>query len=125
MSQEHLLKVIHPFNRANLYYEVCPFIPFYCGSSRIRIWYALQMRYETATNSVSQMSEVHDFITTLYRRRGRPSSGIVYCRMKATCDELSAYLRGKGLSARPYHRGIAYVYWFTLLPVIRRCVYQV
>lgn len=63
-----------------------------------------------ASDPVSQMSEIHDYITTLYRRRGRPSSGIVYCRAKAACDELSAYLRGKGLSARPYHRGIACVY---------------
>ncbi|KAJ6612253.1 P-loop containing nucleoside triphosphate hydrolase protein [Mycena sp. CBHHK59/15] len=85
MSEEHLFKVIHPFNRANLFYEV---------------------RYLSAPNPASQMADICDYIFTLYQRRGRPSSGIVYCRTRASCDELSGYLRGKGLSARPYHRGI-------------------
>ncbi|KAJ7364939.1 ATP-dependent DNA helicase [Mycena albidolilacea] len=85
MSEEHLVKVIHPFNRANLFYEV---------------------RYMAAPNPASQMADIADYIFTLYQRRERPSSGIVYCRTRASCDELSGYLRGKGLAARPYHRGI-------------------
>lgn len=52
------------------------------------------------------MNDIYQYISTLHQRRGRPSSGIVYCRTRATCDELASYLRGKGLSARPYHRGI-------------------
>ncbi|KAJ7274146.1 P-loop containing nucleoside triphosphate hydrolase protein [Mycena rebaudengoi] len=85
MSEEHLYKVIHPFNRANLFYEV---------------------RYLSAPNPVSQMADICDYIFTLYQRRERPSSGIIYCRTRASCDELSNYLRGRGLNSRPYHRGI-------------------
>ncbi|KAF8215005.1 P-loop containing nucleoside triphosphate hydrolase protein, partial [Mycena galopus ATCC 62051] len=85
MSEEHLVKVVHPFNRANLFYEV---------------------RYMSAPNQATQMADISDYIFTLYQRRGRASSGIVYCRTRNSCDELSAYLRGKGLSSRPYHRGI-------------------
>lgn len=71
------------------------------------------MRYTATPNTATQMADIHEYIATLHRRRGRPSSGIVYCRARATCDELSAYLRGKGLSARPYHRGIACVLFFS------------
>ncbi|KAJ7741355.1 ATP-dependent DNA helicase [Mycena metata] len=85
MSEEHLVKVVHPFNRANLFYEV---------------------RYMSAPNPTSQMADISDYIFTLYDRRDRPSSGIIYCRTRAACDDLSAYLRGKGINSRPYHRGI-------------------
>jgi superfamily II DNA helicase RecQ len=68
------------------------------------------MRYMGGLGSVSQMLDIYEYIVALHRRRGRPSSGIIYCRAKVTCDELSAYLRGKGLNAKPYHRGIAYVF---------------
>ncbi|CAK5283923.1 unnamed protein product, partial [Mycena citricolor] len=85
MSEEHLVKVVHPFNRANLFYEV---------------------RYTSAPHGPSQMSDIHDCISTLYQRRGQVSSGIVYCRTRAGCDEVSGFLRGRGIQARPYHRGI-------------------
>jgi len=52
------------------------------------------------------MQEVFDYITLLYQRRNRASSGIIYCRTRVTCDALAAFLRGKGLNAKPYHRGI-------------------
>ncbi|KAG1858943.1 P-loop containing nucleoside triphosphate hydrolase protein [Suillus subluteus] len=74
-----------PFNRANLFYDI---------------------KYTAALDSLCRMSAVYDFVMTLHRRRARPSSGIIYCRTRAACDELSAFLRGKGISARPYHRGI-------------------
>ncbi|KAJ6583974.1 ATP-dependent DNA helicase [Mycena vulgaris] len=80
MSEAHLVKVTHPFNRANLFYEV---------------------RYMSAPNPASQMADISDYIFTLYQRRERPSSGIVYCRTRAVCDELSGFLRGKGLNSRP------------------------
>ncbi|KAJ8591913.1 ATP-dependent DNA helicase [Rhizopogon salebrosus TDB-379] len=85
MSEERLFTAVHPFNRANLFYEI---------------------KYTPALDSLSRMTAVHDFVMTLHRRRARPSSGIIYCRARKTCDELSAFLRGKGISARPYHRGI-------------------
>lgn len=85
MSEERLFTAVHPFNRANLFYEI---------------------KYTAALDSLSRMSAVHDFVQSLYRRRARPSSGIVYCRTRKMCDQLSAVLRGKGISARPYHRGI-------------------
>ncbi|KAH7913942.1 P-loop containing nucleoside triphosphate hydrolase protein [Hygrophoropsis aurantiaca] len=91
MTSDRLFKAVHPFNRANLFYEV-----------RYR-----STQDESTSPSTAQMSDILDFITTLYRRRERPSSGIIYCRSKATCNELSAYLRGKGINSRPYHRGIS------------------
>ncbi|TFK33046.1 P-loop containing nucleoside triphosphate hydrolase protein [Crucibulum laeve] len=86
MSEDNLFQALHPFNRENLFYEV---------------------RYLSTADPYSHMEDIYDYITTLYRRRGRPSSGVIYCRMRATCDRLSAYLRTKGLNARPYHRGIS------------------
>lgn len=107
LSTTHLFKVVHPFNRANLFYEVIS------ASLVLHFIYWLlhnvQLRYTGAPNPSSQMADIYEYITRLYRRRGRPSSGIIYCRARVVCDELSAFLRGKGLSARPYHRGIAYV----------------
>lgn len=55
------------------------------------------------------MADIFDTITGFYRRRGRSSSGIVYCRYKKTCDEIASYLRGRGVHARPYHRGVPFV----------------
>ncbi|KAG1881987.1 P-loop containing nucleoside triphosphate hydrolase protein [Suillus tomentosus] len=86
MSEERLFTASHPFNRANLFYDI---------------------KYTAALDSLSRMSAVYDFVITLHRRRARPSSGIIYCRARLACDELSAFLRGKGISARPYHRGIS------------------
>ena len=85
MDRERLFHVVHPFNRSNLFYEV---------------------RYTPAPEPESQMGDVHQLIASLHERRGRPSSGIVYCRQRVQCDELSAYLRGRGINARPYHRGL-------------------
>ena len=87
LSEEHLFRALHPFNRANLFYEV---------------------RYLSNPSTSTQMTDIFNYITTLYRRRGKASSGIVYCRMKKTCDDLASYLRGKGLNAKAYHRGIPY-----------------
>ncbi|KAF5317530.1 hypothetical protein D9619_013196 [Psilocybe cf. subviscida] len=85
LDQNRLFFALHPFNRGNLFYEV---------------------RYLSNPQPQNQMADIHDYITTLYRRRGQPSSGIVYCRRRETCNELANFLRGKGLNAKPYHRGI-------------------
>uniref|UniRef100_D8PXX1 ATP-dependent DNA helicase n=1 Tax=Schizophyllum commune (strain H4-8 / FGSC 9210) TaxID=578458 RepID=D8PXX1_SCHCM len=83
MTDDRLFKALHPFNRANLYYEV---------------------RY--SCSATGQMKDIYDLISRLHERRGRPSSGIVYCRRRDTCDELAEFLRKRGMNARPYHRGI-------------------
>ena len=80
-----MLSVVHPFNRVNLFYEI---------------------KYSASPDRVAQMADVHQFIANLHQRRGRPSSGIVYCRMRNACDELAQYLRCNGINARPYHRGL-------------------
>lgn len=49
---------------------------------------------------------IHEYIRKLSNRRGAPSSGVVYARARATCDNLAQYLRNHGVGARPYHRGI-------------------
>ncbi|KAI0248645.1 P-loop containing nucleoside triphosphate hydrolase protein, partial [Lactifluus subvellereus] len=85
MDSDRLFRFIHPFNRPNLFYEV---------------------RYHSSVDGIAQMDEVLNYINSLHRRRGRPSTGIVYCRTRVTCDDLSNYLRGKGLNCRPYHKGI-------------------
>ncbi|KAJ7575093.1 ATP-dependent DNA helicase [Mycena floridula] len=82
MSEDTFV-ALHPFNRANLFYEV---------------------RYGSSARP--DMSEICQYISDIHRKRGRASSGIIYCRAKDTCNQLSSYLRGKGLNARPYHRGI-------------------
>ncbi|RDB14537.1 ATP-dependent DNA helicase Q-like 3 [Hypsizygus marmoreus] len=86
MSEDRLYRAMHPFNRENLFYEV---------------------RYLSEPDPVSQMADIFDYITTLYRRRKRPSAGVIYCRKRNTCDELSRYLRTKGPNSKPYHRGIS------------------
>ncbi|PPQ73318.1 hypothetical protein CVT26_015341 [Gymnopilus dilepis] len=86
LDERHLFIALHPFNRKNLYYEV---------------------RYHSNPEDSHKMADILDFITTLHRRRGRTSSGIIYCRFRKNCDAVALYLRGKGLDARAYHRGIA------------------
>ncbi|KAI9460272.1 ATP-dependent DNA helicase [Russula earlei] len=85
MNSDRLLKFVHPFNRPNLFYEV---------------------RYHSSVDGMVQMNEVLNYIKGLHSRRGRPSTGIIYCRTRVTCDDLSNYLRGKGLNCRPYHKGV-------------------
>ncbi|TFK82161.1 ATP-dependent DNA helicase [Polyporus arcularius HHB13444] len=86
MTRNRLFLAVHPFNRANLYYEV---------------------RYLSSPNPNAHMIDVFEYVDTLHRRRGQPSSGIVYCRTRAVCDELAQFLRGKGIQAKAYHRGLS------------------
>ncbi|KXN82789.1 ATP-dependent DNA helicase hus2/rqh1 [Leucoagaricus sp. SymC.cos] len=85
MDLDNLFQAVHPFNRENLFYEV---------------------RYLSTVEPHARMQEIFEYITLLYQWE-RASSGIIYCRAKATCDALSGFLRGKGLSVKPYHRGIS------------------
>ncbi|KAF5360903.1 hypothetical protein D9756_005058 [Leucocoprinus leucothites] len=87
MDRDNTFYAIHPFNRENLFYEV---------------------RYLSSPEPNTRMQQILDYITLLYQRRNRASSGIIYCRAKVTCDALTAFLRGKGLNAKPYHRGIRF-----------------
>ena len=106
MSASNMYKVVHPFNRPNLYYEVHFFTPHSNTTPFPSPLGIVQVRYLQNPVPALQMADIHEYINTLYTRRGRPSSGIIYCRRRATCDALAAYLRGKGLNARPYHRGL-------------------
>ncbi|KAL5520127.1 hypothetical protein ACEPAG_1787 [Sanghuangporus baumii] len=85
MNRERMLRVTHPFNRENLFYEV---------------------RYNQDLSQEERVADVYQFIASLHQRRGRPSSGIVYCRLRSTCDDLSHYLRRNGINAKPYHHGL-------------------
>jgi superfamily II DNA helicase RecQ len=111
MSETNFLKVVHPFNRDNLFYEVrYPSFPTSPPSLLTLLTHLKQVRYASNPDSTTQMEDVLQYIRTLHRRRGRPSSGIIYCRTRATCDALTGYLRGKGLQSKAYHRGIACVF---------------
>ncbi|KAK0504322.1 ATP-dependent DNA helicase [Armillaria luteobubalina] len=85
MSEDNLFQAIHGFNRENLYYEVkcCP-----------------------PRTSLSHMNEIAEYILDMHQRRGKSSCGIIYCRTRKLCDELGIFLRGKGLGARAYHKGL-------------------
>ncbi|PVF95214.1 ATP-dependent DNA helicase [Serendipita vermifera] len=83
MSSDHLFKVVHPFNRSNIFYEV-----------------------QYVSPSIDVMDAIAQYILKLYSRRGAVSTGIVYCRSRQSCDEMSHFLRGKGIGSKPYHRGL-------------------
>ncbi|EJD48868.1 ATP-dependent DNA helicase [Auricularia subglabra TFB-10046 SS5] len=86
MENDQLLTVVHPFNRHNLFYEI---------------------RYMPSTwDQEAQMKHVQEYIQKLHDKRGCPSSGLIYCRKRDTCNELAAFLRKKGINAKPYHKGL-------------------
>ncbi|TFK23047.1 ATP-dependent DNA helicase [Coprinopsis marcescibilis] len=85
LSRENLYFALHPFNRPNLYYEV---------------------RYLAERNKQARLEDIRNYIRTLHQRRGKPSCGIVYCRTKAACDEVSQLLKKAGIKADCYYRGI-------------------
>jgi superfamily II DNA helicase RecQ len=66
----------------------------------------VQIRHLPYIEQSKQFELIHDYIRKLSNRRGCPSSGIIYARTRATCDELARYLRNHGVAARPYHRGV-------------------
>src|SRR5258707_2487059 len=103
MSDEHLFSVVHPFNRDNLFYEVSFHLVHLQSLSPIS---SMKVRPIPTMAQESQFEHIHTYIRSLTERRGRPSAGIIYARTRATCDDLSIYLRRKGLAARPYHRGM-------------------
>ncbi|KAF9517445.1 hypothetical protein BS47DRAFT_497098 [Hydnum rufescens UP504] len=82
---QNLFSVVHPFNRENIFYEI---------------------RHLPCIDQVKQFELIYSYLRSLIERRGRPSTGIIYARTRATCDALAQFMRGKGLAARPYHRGI-------------------
>jgi hypothetical protein len=53
-----------------------------------------------------QYGMVYETVAKWADRRGRASCGIIYARVRKTCDELAAFLQERGISARPYHRGL-------------------
>jgi len=111
LSLEHLLKVVHPFNRQNLFYEVSHSTERIIPSSN-----PVQVRYISKQDTLAL--KVSEYIERLHKKRGMPSTGIVYCRTRQTCDELADFLQGKGLGARPYHRGLSYVDLLTIDPAV-------
>lgn len=103
MEDKHLLKVVHPFNRPNLFYQVHMTS---VSSLHAPLTTSSQVHYVANPAPAEQMKHVEDYITSLHKKRGCPSSGIIYCRARATCDELAEHLRRKGINARPYHKGL-------------------
>lgn len=59
-------------------------------------------------NPSDQYALIYQYLSNLTQRRGGEAcAGLIYARTRQTCDELAGFLRGKGLMARPYHRGIS------------------
>lgn len=92
---KHLYRVVHSFNRGNLFYEV---------------------RY-VRNDFPEKLNDTSSFIHNLYRRKQRRDAdltvnearsicGIIYCRAKSTCDMVAEGLRKKGINAAAYHRGM-------------------
>lgn len=124
LDDEHLFKVVHPFNRQNLYYEVSQIVllPPENRAGRCEFFGFCQVRFDSDDHK-ARRQDVLEFINKLTERTqkrakkdadspqegGRPRivSGIIYCRGKKTCDELSSFLRGKGINAAPFHRCVA------------------
>jgi len=102
LDEKYLFEALHPFNRSNLFYEVSSTKTF----SMLLLLRQCQVRYLSNPTPLHQMAEISEYIATLHRRRGKPSSGIIYCRYKKTCDEMAEFLQKKGLNAQPYHRGV-------------------
>ena len=100
LSLEHLLKVVHPFNRQNLFYEVSRSTELITPSSN-----PAQVRYISKQDTLAL--EISEYIKKIHTKRGMPSTGIIYCRTRQTCDELAGFIRGQGLGARPYHKGLS------------------
>ncbi|KDE07378.1 hypothetical protein MVLG_02419 [Microbotryum lychnidis-dioicae p1A1 Lamole] len=113
LDADLLFKVVHPFNRINLYYEVRYFsehsqTPSYRSDDILD--YILKASSRSTSRSRSATNGPNDanatppvaavFDPVVF-------SGIVYCRAKKTCDELAAYLRSRGVNAAAYHRGLA------------------
>ncbi|KAJ2936451.1 hypothetical protein H1R20_g643, partial [Candolleomyces eurysporus] len=84
LSSDNLFQALHPFNRENLFYEI---------------------RYLSDSSDLFRIEDIYNYIMNLYRRRGKKSSGIIYCRTKNACDGLSSYLRSKGVNAGVYYSG--------------------
>jgi superfamily II DNA helicase RecQ len=95
MRLDRLYRVVHSFNRVNLFYEV---------------------RY-TRPDFQEKLNDITSFINGLYKRKQRRDTdltveearsicGIIYCRAKQTCDMVAEALRRKGINAAPYHRGM-------------------
>ncbi|KAM0789144.1 hypothetical protein ACM66B_003197 [Microbotryomycetes sp. NB124-2] len=92
LDPDLLFKVVHPFNRPNLFYEV---------------------RYFSESQD-GPLHRYHDILAFIQKTSQRssggdpsvPLSGIIYCRAKKTCDELATFLRSKGVLAAPFHRGL-------------------
>lgn len=78
---------MHPFNRHNLYYEV----KYFCDAD------------VAGGGTQFRQNGILEFIRK-YTVADRPLAGIVYCRTKASCDELAAFLKSHRVCAAPYHR---------------------
>ncbi|KIY61696.1 ATP-dependent DNA helicase [Cylindrobasidium torrendii FP15055 ss-10] len=84
-ESEGLFTAVHPFNRANLFYEV---------------------KYTPPQTESARIKDVSEYILNMHRRRGKSVCGIIYCRARKTCSEVAAALRSKGLGVKPYHKGL-------------------
>lgn len=85
LPKDKLFNALHPFNRENLFYEV---------------------KYLPDNNELTKMDDIYQWIMKIYQRRGKKCSGIIYVRNRKGCDDLTAYLRGKGVNAGAYHAGL-------------------
>lgn len=89
LDEETIFKVIHSFNRMNLFYEV--------------------RYYSDEMGPDHRKEDLLSFIQKISIKNsgnGISTPGILYCRTKNTCDDLSNWLRSKGVMAAPYHRGL-------------------
>lgn len=87
------------------------------ATSRVRQDIRTTLKFSTTNEFIASFNRENLYIEVLPKRdayaqtielleRYKDQSGIVYCFSRKQVDELSAYLKMRGYSARPYHAGL-------------------
>ena len=87
------------------------------ATSRVRQDIRTTLKFSTTNEFVASFNRENLYIEVLHKadayqqtlnllERYKDQSGIIYCFSRRQVDELSAYLKMRGYSARPYHAGL-------------------
>ncbi|TXT13064.1 hypothetical protein VHUM_01465 [Vanrija humicola] len=94
--EQGLAQWVEPFNRKNLFYE----IRYYGGNNRFN------QIAEDLSNFIRGFIPEAKAINNRHGVSMPCVSGLVYCRYKADCDDIAAFLNERGVSARPFYASL-------------------